>query len=63
MQDVIKNALRPKEFCERNGIGRTTFYQEVKNGQLKIRKAGKATIIPIEQEREWLASLPEGVCR
>jgi predicted site-specific integrase-resolvase len=58
-----KNALRPKEFCQRNSVGMTTFYQEVKNGRLKVRKVGKATIIPIEQEREWLESLPVGVSR
>jgi predicted site-specific integrase-resolvase len=53
-----KNAYRPKEFCERNTIGPTTFYKEIKAGRLKVLKCGKATFVTAEQEREWLASLP-----
>jgi len=63
MTHTNRNALRPREFCERNGIGLTHFYAEVKAGRIKVRKAGKATIIPVEQEAEWLKSLPVGVAR
>jgi hypothetical protein len=62
-EEPKKNALRPQEFCWRNGIGLTHFYAQVKAGRIKVRKAGKATIIPIEEEAEWLKSLPVGVTR
>ena len=48
------------DFCERNGIGRTTAYREINSGRLPTRKIGKRTIVTHEDERRWLASLPPG---
>lgn len=41
-------------FCERNGIGRSKFYAEVKSGDLEISKIGTRTIITPAQEAAWL---------
>jgi hypothetical protein len=46
------------EFCERNGISRRLAYNEIKAGRLKIRKAGVRSLVTIEAENDWLASLP-----
>jgi predicted site-specific integrase-resolvase len=47
-----------KGVCARNGIGRTTFYDEVNSGRLEITKIGNRTIVTEKQEAEWL-----GRCR
>jgi excisionase family DNA binding protein len=40
------------------GIGRTTIYQEIKDGNLKIRKCrGRSVLLRAELD-EWLNSLP-----
>lgn len=40
------------------GIGRTTIYQEIKDGNLKIRKCrGRSVLLRVELD-EWLRSLP-----
>jgi hypothetical protein len=45
-------------FCEKHGIGRTTFYSEVKIGRLRIKKLGRKTIVTPEFEAAWVESLP-----
>ena len=54
-----RNAFSPREFCERNGIGRTKLYTELGAGRLTARKSGRRTIITLEDEREWLAAMPK----
>lgn len=40
------------------GIGRTTIYQEIKDGNLKVRKCrGRSVLLRVELD-EWLKSLP-----
>jgi excisionase family DNA binding protein len=41
------------------GIGRTLLYQEISEGRLRIRKAGRRTLIPIQELDAWLNSLPQ----
>jgi hypothetical protein len=41
-------------FCQRNGIGRSTFYSELHSGDLEVTKIGARTIITPEQEAAWL---------
>ena len=40
------------------GISRTTFYQLVKSGEIKVRKVGKRSIILSEDLEAWLQRLP-----
>ena len=53
-----KRSFSLKTFCERNGIGLTTAYAEIKAGRLRAHKVGTRTIIFDESEDEWRASLP-----
>lgn len=45
--------LRVSEFCTAYGIGRTTFYEEVKSGALFVIKVGKRTLIPVTEANRW----------
>jgi predicted site-specific integrase-resolvase len=55
-----RNCFGLKEFCYRNGIGRTTAYKEIKQGRLQPKKVGKRTLISLEEEARWLAKVPVG---
>jgi excisionase family DNA binding protein len=57
---VKRRAFSIDEICERNGVGRTTLYAEIKDKRLKVRKVRRRTIITAEAEDDWLSALPEG---
>jgi excisionase family DNA binding protein len=40
------------------GLGRSFIYEEIKAGNLNIRKAGRRTLIFDADLNAWLASLP-----
>jgi hypothetical protein len=46
---------RVNDFCKAHGIGRTSFYEEVKLGELKVIKHGKRTLIPDTEAKAWQA--------
>jgi excisionase family DNA binding protein len=48
----------PRDFCERYNVGRTTVHQEIKEGRLKARKAGRRTLIGNEDAQAWWLALP-----
>lgn len=64
MTDAINNstnekfAYRISEFCRAFGIGRTKAFDEIKAGRLKVRKAGRITLIRTEDAKAWLDALP-----
>ena len=47
------------QFCERNNMSRTTFYELLKSGDLKAKKRGSRTIVLASDETAWLNSLPD----
>jgi excisionase family DNA binding protein len=53
-----KEAFAVREFCDRYGICRDTFYSEVKRGRLRALKLGKRTIILKVDAENWAKSLP-----
>ena len=57
--DTADGAISIKAFCERNGIGMTSAYAEIKAGRLVARKCGNRTLIAKTDERAWLNSLPK----
>jgi hypothetical protein len=57
--DTAEGAISLKAFCERNGIGMTSAYAEIKAGRLIARKCGNRTLIAKADERAWLNSLPK----
>ena len=46
------------DFARAVGIGRTKLYEEISAGRLRALKAGKRTIITVENRRAYVASLP-----
>jgi hypothetical protein len=46
---------RVNSFCEAHGICRTSFYEEVKRGEIKVIKYGKRTLIPDTEAKAWQA--------
>jgi hypothetical protein len=51
-------ALTPTEAAESSGLARTRIFQEIQNGNLTARKAGKQTIIEIAELARFIRSLP-----
>jgi hypothetical protein len=51
-------AFRFAEFCQLAGMGKTTGYEEVAAGRLKVRKRGRSTIVLADEGQEYLQSLP-----
>jgi excisionase family DNA binding protein len=58
LMEAEKRALSVNEFCRRYGVGRTTTYEEIKAGRLKVVKAGKRTLVPADAAESWLNNLP-----
>ncbi|MBL6864051.1 MAG: DNA-binding protein [Rhodospirillales bacterium] len=44
---------RVNDFCQAHGICRTSFYEEVKRGELKIIKYGSRTLVPDSEAKAW----------
>jgi hypothetical protein len=53
-----QRAMSVQAFCERYDIGRTKAYEEINAGRLKARKAGRRTIIIVDDAEDWLGRLP-----
>jgi hypothetical protein len=58
MSQLTISASSILSFAERNGIGESTVYKEIKAGRLVARKIGRRTIITDDDERIWRNSLP-----
>lgn len=54
---MTQRAYTPAGFCAAYGIGKTTFYAEVKAGYLPIRKVGRRTLILIADAERWERNL------
>lgn len=61
MNPPDKLAFEVNEFCRLYSIGRTTFYEQIKAGHLKVRKVGTKTLVLAEDAQSWLAGLPTEV--
>ena len=59
---IERLAYRPKDIIAATGIVRTAVYAAIKRGELKAVRAGERTlVVPAENLREWLASMPPAV--
>jgi hypothetical protein len=54
-----KRSFSLRTFCNRNDIGLTTAYAEIKAGRLIVHKAGARTLVFEEDEDAWRMSLPK----
>lgn len=52
-----KRALTVAEFCRCYRLGRTSFYQQVRLGRLKVRKIGTRSLVAIEDAEAWFQGL------
>jgi excisionase family DNA binding protein len=59
MDFSTREAFAVREFCDRYGICRDTFYSEVKRGRLRALKLGKKTLVLKSDAESWAKSLPE----
>ena len=46
--------LSLKEAKQRLGLGTTSLFKEIKNGELKVVKYGRRTFIPLSQVLAWI---------
>jgi excisionase family DNA binding protein len=53
-----REAYAVSEFCDRYGICRQTFYEEVRRGRLRALKLGKRTLVLRRDAENWEQSLP-----
>lgn len=51
---------RVNDFCQAHGIGRTSFYEEVKSGALKVFKLGSTTLVADAVAKSWQARKVSG---
>jgi excisionase family DNA binding protein len=54
-----KLAYTVEEAAAALGIGRTKLFAEIAAGRLRARKAGRRTLIAVEDARAFLANLPQ----
>ena len=57
--DTLNAAFTVSEFINWARIGRTKVYQLINDGELKVRKVGRKTLILRKDAEAWLESLPE----
>lgn len=41
------------------GVGRSFIYEEIKCGRLKVKKAGRRTLILQRDVEKWLGAMPD----
>ena len=58
-----KLAYSIAEFVEISGLGRSFIYEEINGKRLKVRKAGRRTIILQDDALAYLQSLPVAPAR
>ncbi len=53
--------VRVPEAAQIMGISRSSLYKEISTGNIKVKKAGRKTLIAVADIYAWSADLPEGV--
>lgn len=56
--ETMKFAHSIAEFAQLSGLGRSFLYEQIKSGDLPVRKAGRRTLILHNDGQAWLAKLP-----
>jgi hypothetical protein len=55
---IAPQAMTIRQFCATYGVGRTLAYQEIAEGRLAARKAGKRTLVLVVDADSWATALP-----
>lgn len=53
--------VRISEAAQIMGVSRTSLYNEISASRIKVRKAGRTTLIAISDIHAWFENLPEGI--
>ena len=56
--EYTKLALTVEEAAAAGGPGRTKIFEAIRNGELTAHKAGRRTVILVEDYKSYLAALP-----
>jgi hypothetical protein len=59
---IPRRSFRIDEIAARNSFSVGFIYKQINLGLLRVRKAGAATIITIEDETDWLNAMPRTLC-
>lgn len=57
VETIERASLSVEEFCAAHGIGRTTFYEQLKLGRIRVVKCGRRTLVPATERDAWLGRL------
>jgi hypothetical protein len=57
-RDVPRLGFSPDEAAVSAGVSRTRIFEAIRDGALIARKAGKSTVIELDDLRRWIRSLP-----
>lgn len=55
-----RRGLRIPAFCHTYGVGRTTAFRLLKEGQLTLYKVGRVTLIDADEAERWWRSCAKG---
>ncbi|WP_373505992.1 helix-turn-helix domain-containing protein [Aestuariivirga sp.] len=58
MANIEPILISVEEACQLLNAGRTTFYQAVGSGRLKVRKLGRRTVVEMTELRRYVDTLP-----
>jgi hypothetical protein len=58
LPSVPRKSFRLEELAARHSVSVGFLYKEANAGRLRIRKAGAASIVTVEDEAAWLAAMP-----
>lgn len=58
MSELKPISLSIQQAVDTTGIGRTTLYEAIKSGALRVRKCGSRTLIRYEDLKLFVDSLP-----
>jgi len=55
---MTKISVTIPQAVEMSGIGRSSLYQVIREGKIKLRKSGKRSLILVEELKRYIESLP-----
>ncbi|MBZ0262982.1 MAG: excisionase family DNA-binding protein [Hyphomicrobiales bacterium] len=47
------------EAARRAGVGRSTIYEAVNRGEIKLRKSGTRSLLLVDDLKAWVENLPQ----
>lgn len=57
-ENTMELAVPIDEAARRAGIGRSSLYEAINRGELPLRKAGRRSLIRVDDLKAWIDGLP-----